>query len=270
MQIDLAGKRALVSGSTSGIGAGTAELLAECGATVVVHGRDRSRAEKVVSKITHKGGKAFAVLADLCSETAVSNLISEVTANIGGIDILVNNAGDAGPFTEDWFATDPAAWLSTYDRNVVSAIRLIRGFVPGMRERKWGRVINVGSGAYVNAITDFPAYGPSKAAMVNMTVNLARALAGTGVTANLVTPGAILTEAMKSNLVPIAQGLGWMETDPDILERRLATEKWPNNVGHMGRPMDVAANVAFLASDYSKYMSGSNLRVDGGEASSFH
>jgi NAD(P)-dependent dehydrogenase (short-subunit alcohol dehydrogenase family) len=270
MEINLTGKRALVSGSTSGIGAETARLLASCGATVVVHGRNNARAEKIVAEISQKRGDAFAVLADLCSDEDVVSLTRQVNDRIGGIDILVNNAGDASPFSPDWFAADCAAWLAAYDRNVVSAVRLIHAFVPGMRERKWGRVINVGSGSYATAVPDFPAYGPCKAAVANMTFNLARALARTGVTVNLVSPGAILTETMQSNLQSLGQNMGWTETDPEELERRLAQEKWPNNIGRMGRPIDIAASIAFLASDFSAHMSASNLRVDGGESSSFH
>jgi 3-oxoacyl-[acyl-carrier protein] reductase len=270
MEINLGGKRALVSGSSSGIGAATARLLAKCGARVVVHGRNKERANAVAADIVREGGNALVVLADLCSAEQVQALVDDIHREFGGIDILVNNAGDAQPYAPDWFDADVTAWLAAYDRNVGSAVRLIHAFVPSMRTRGWGRVINVGSSSYANATPDFPAYGPTKAALVNLTINLARVLARTGVTANVVTPGAILTETMQSNMVPLARQMGWADTDLVQLEQRLATEKWPNNIGRMGRPADIAATIAFLASEFSSHMSASNFRVDGGETSSFH
>lgn len=270
MDFGLEGKRAFVSGSTSGIGAGIARMLAAHGATVVVHGRDRARAAQVVADIEGGGGRAVVALGDIGVDGEVDALAAAVDADLGGIDILVNNAGDAQPFSPDWFAASPDQWLGTYNRNVVSAVRLIQKFVPGMRERGWGRVIMIGSNAYTLPPVDFPTYPPSKAALVNVAISLARVLANSGVTANTVSPGAVLTETMATNLQPMAAAQGWAETDPAIIERRLVSDKWPNFIGRMGRPDDIASAVTFVASELSGYMTGAHIRIDGGNGASFH
>ena len=270
MEFGLKGRRAFVSGSTSGIGAACARMLAAHGATVVVHGRNRARADKVVKDIVEAGGRAIAVLGDLSDDDQVAALVDEVNTAIGGIDVLVSNAGDAQPFSPDWFAVNLEQWAGTYNRNVLSAVRLVQNFVPGMRERGWGRVIVIGSAAYSKPTIDFPAYAPGKAALVNIIVGLARVLANTGITANIISPGAVLTKTMTSNLLPIAQAEGWTDTEPDVIERRLVAEKWHNCVGRMARPDEIAAAVVFLSGTLAACMTGSNIRVDCGETASFH
>lgn len=270
MNHDMKGRRVFVSGSTSGIGAAIATRLAARGADVVIHGRDRGRAADLLDRLRSPDQTIMSVLADLTIGEDVRRLAAEVDARLGGIDVLVNNAGDAAPFSPDWFAVDATDWIAAYDRNVVGAVRLVQAFVPGMRERGWGRVINIGSSAYTKPTIDFPAYGPAKAALVNMTMGLARVLANTGVTSNIVSPGAVLTEAMQSSLQPIATSLGWPETDPEAIEHRLTRDKWPNTVGRMGRPDEIAGAVEYLAGDGSAYVSGANLRIDGGENSNLH
>lgn len=267
---DLTGKRAFVSGSSSGIGAAIARTLAAAGARVVVHGRDRPRVDAVTAQIVADGGNAMAVVGDVGVDGNVAAMGAAVDAAWGGIDILVSNAGDAQPFSPDWFAVPPEDWLASYNRNVVAAVRLVQYFVPAMRTRGWGRVILIGSNAYTKPTIDFPAYAPGKAALVNITMGLARVLGNTGITANIISPGAVLTETMQANLVPLAQAQGWPEMDPAAIEHRLVTEKWVNQVGRMGRVDDIAAAVAFIASDMAGYMTGANIRIDGGEAVSMH
>jgi 3-oxoacyl-[acyl-carrier protein] reductase len=270
MKVDLTGRRALVTGSTKGIGEATVRLLASCGASVVVHGRDRGKAERIVAEITAAGGTAAAVMGDLTAASGVETVTSSIEGRFGGIDVLVNNVGSAQPFSPDWFAVDDQQWLGSYQCNVVAGVSMVRYFIPGMRARGWGRIINVSSNSYSKPTVDFPAYAPAKAALVSMTMSLARALTGTGVTANLVSPGPVLTETMESNLALLGRDAGWPEIDPRAIEARLMREKWPNAVGRMGRPEEVAAAIAFLASPQAAYITGSNLRVDGGESCTFH
>lgn len=269
-KFDHSGKRVLVSGSTSGIGRATAMLFAASGATVVVHGRNQERADDVVAAIKAQGGEGMAVLGSLDSDDDVASMAAQVDAALGGIDVLVCNAGDANPFSPDWFGVPPAEWVSSYDRNVGGAVRLVHAFAPGMRKRGWGRIILIGSSAYYTPITDFPAYGPGKAALANIMINLTSVMANCGVTVNMISPGSVLTETMADNLQMMADAQGWEETDPEVIERRLIAEKWPNSAGRMGRPEELAATVAFVASEEAAYMSGAHIRVNGGEKPSLH
>jgi NAD(P)-dependent dehydrogenase (short-subunit alcohol dehydrogenase family) len=264
MDFGLKGKRALVTGSTSGIGAATAKMLAAEGATVVVHGRNEKRAEVVRAEIEAAGGKALGVLGDLRSDHEAEVAMRQILDALGGIDVLVNNMGHFEPFAPNWLEASTADWASTYEANVIACVRTAKALLPGMKERGWGRIINIASGAYTQPPPDFPTYGPSKAALVNLSVGLARALPNTGITVNTVSPGNTLTEAMKSHLRPIAAAEGWPETDLVAIERRFVKEKWPSPTGRMGRPEEIAALIVFLASEQAAFITGTNYRIDGG------
>lgn len=269
-RFDFSGKRVLVSGSSSGIGAATARLFAASGASVVIHGRNADRAAALQDEIRAAGGTAIVALGSLDSDAGAANIAREVEAALGGIDILVSNAGDSQPYTTDWFAAPTEAWLNSYNSNVGGTVRLAKAFVPAMRSRRWGRIVLIGSSAYYLPIPDFPTYGPAKAALANVMVNMTKVLDGTGVTVNMVSPGSVLTETMQANLLPMAQAEGWSEIDPIAIERRLVAEKWPNAAGRMGRPEEIAATVAFVASEEAAYMIGAHIRVNGGENPSLH
>lgn len=269
-KFDHSGKRVFVSGSTSGIGRAMVLLFAASGARVVVHGRDAERAGKVVEEIEAQGGEAMAVLGSLDSDEDFTRIAQEVEAGFGGIDICICNAGDAQPYSSNWFDVPPADWMGNFDRNVGGAVRIAHAFVPGMRERGWGRLILIASSAYYTPIPDFPAYGPSKAALISIMVNLTQVLANTGITVNAISPGAIRTETLTANMPDIAAAQGWEETDLDVIERRLMSENWPNSVSRMGRPEEIAAAAAFVASEDAGFMNGANIRINGGERLSFH
>ena len=132
-----------------------------------------------------------------------------------------------------------------------------------MRERGWGRVIQIGGGLAIQPSTDQPHYQASLAARHNLTVSLARDLAGTGVTANIVAPGAILTEPVREMATEVAAANGWGPSWPDI-ETAAASAWFPNDIGRFGRPEEIAAAVVFLASTHAGYISGTDIRVDGG------
>jgi NAD(P)-dependent dehydrogenase (short-subunit alcohol dehydrogenase family) len=156
----------------------------------------------------------------------------------------------------------------TFEQNVGAAVRLIRRFVPGMKERGWGRVINIASAAATQTEPDLAEYQAAKAALVNVTSSLAKTLAHTGVTVNTVSPGAILTPAVVEAFTDVARHMGW---DPDNwaeIERRFTTELIPISANHFGQPEDIGRVVALLASPLSGYMTGANYRVDGGQCRS--
>lgn len=257
MELGLAQKRALVTGSSAGLGRAIAEMLAAEGASVVVHGRDAARTSAVVSSIRAKNGDAVAVLGDLATDEGAA----AVAQAAGAVDILVNNAGYYDG--SSWAELSVDEWTRIYQMNVVSGVRMIGHLVPGMRRRGWGRVIQIGGGLAVQPVAEQPHYSATLAARHNLTVSLARELAGTGVTANIVAPGAILTDSTRDMVLQAATAHGWGPDWPDV-EKAAATTWFPNDIGRLGRPDEIAAAVCFLASVHAGYISGADLRVDGG------
>ncbi len=253
MDLKVTGKRVLVTGSSSGLGESIARLLAAEGADVVVHGRDEVRAKAVAAEI----GAAGVAIGDLTTD-AGADAVAEAA---GEIDVLVNNAGAYGRV--GWADATPEVWLSIYEANVVSAVRMIRRFVPGMRARGWGRVIQIGGGLGSQPMAMQPHYNATLAARHNLAVSLARDLKNTGVTSNVVSPGAILVEATGDWLTERAPENGWGEEWADI-ERNAARDFVPNDIGRFGRPDEIAGAVAYLVSPYADYVSGATIRVDGG------
>jgi NAD(P)-dependent dehydrogenase (short-subunit alcohol dehydrogenase family) len=258
VDLGLSGKRALVTGSSSGIGAAVADVLAAEGADVVVHGRDRDKLEVVAEKVRGHGHRVDLALGDLSTDAGAAEV---VRAAGGPVDILVNNAG--GTDLVPWFDAEPDLWAAAYQVNVVSAVRMIRAFVPAMRERGWGRVVQVGGGLATQPIAMQPQYSAALAARHNLAVSLARELKGTGVTSNVVSPGPIMVEYMRDWLARVGPERGWGAELPEI-ERRAAAEWVANDVGRYGTPEEVAAAVGYLTSRQADYVTGSVLRVDGG------
>lgn len=260
MDLRLAGKRALVTGSSSGIGEAIVKLFAVEGVAVVVHGRNESRASAVAEAIRAGGGKAEVALGDLTTDAGADAVASAALAG-GPIDILVNNAGIIGFLS--WTEAMATDWTQIYNSNVISSVRMIQRLVPQMRERHWGRVIQIGGGLSQQPQAGGPNYNATLAARHNLAVSLARELKDTGVTSNVVSPGAILAEAARPMLARMAQAHGWGETWEEM-ERNATQAMAPNDVGRLGRPEEIAAAVAYLASPLADYVSGATIRVDGG------
>ncbi|MGW2836611.1 SDR family NAD(P)-dependent oxidoreductase [Streptomyces sp. NPDC001493] len=260
MNLNLTGRRALVTGSSLGLGEATAKLLAAEGASVVVHGRDEERAEKVAREIREAGGSATAVLGDLADDSAAADVARAAAAD-GPVDILVNNAGFYRHLS--WTEASPDEWRDTYNVNVVSGVRMIRHLVPAMRRRGWGRVVTIGGGLASQPMNTHPQYNATLAARHNLAVSLARDLKGTGVTSNVVSPGAVLVDATRELVTAIGPARGWGDTWEEI--RPHAVDALiPNDQERFGEPDEIAAAVAYLCSDHARYVSGATIRVDGG------
>jgi NAD(P)-dependent dehydrogenase (short-subunit alcohol dehydrogenase family) len=240
-------------------------MLAAEGATVVVHGRDPVQAERVAQDIVTAGHRAHCVLGDLTREEDVQRLVEDAQRLAGRIDILVNNAGGSGGVNEQWSDSQPARWMSSYDRNVLAAVRVTTRVLPAMRQAGWGRVINISSLAALMPPPSRPEYAASKAAMNAMTSSLAKAVAGEGVTVNAVSPGTAHSEALERRFREVAQEEGLASDAPwaDI-ERAVLPRFAQIPVGRVGQLREIASTVAFLASGSAAYITGSNLRVDGG------
>ncbi|NYI02624.1 SDR family NAD(P)-dependent oxidoreductase [Cupriavidus plantarum] len=260
MDLNLKGKRALVTGSSAGLGEAIAKLLAAEGATVVVHGRSAERARAVADAIGAAGGRAEVALGDLATDEGADAVAAKATEG-GAIDILVNNAGYYHHL--NWTTALPETWVETYQVNVLSGVRMIQRLVPAMRARGWGRVIQIGGGLAGQPIPMQPDYNASLAARHNLAVSLARDLKDTGVTSNIVAPGAILVPSVKALLETIAPKYDWGESW-EAIERGCVRDLVPNDVGRLGRPEEIAGAVAYLSSPFADYISGATIRVDGG------
>jgi NAD(P)-dependent dehydrogenase (short-subunit alcohol dehydrogenase family) len=263
MDLKLTGKRALVTGSSSGIGEGIALRLAEEGATVIVHGRNEARTEAVAERIRSAGGSAETATGDLTDAAATEAFLDRVLA-AGGADILVNNAGGrAGGFTpEPVWETTAEQWLATYRLNLLSAVATTQRLVPGMIERGWGRVIHVASAVALHQPPAFADYQGAKAAEINYARSLARGLGGTGVTANSISVGIIATPDSEVELLKAAASLG--ADDWRGVEKEIANDVFRQQVPRIGRPDDIAWAIAYLASPRADFVTGTNIVVDAG------
>ncbi|WP_172124635.1 SDR family NAD(P)-dependent oxidoreductase [Devosia sp. 919] len=264
MDLKLDGKVALVTGSSKGIGEAIARGLAREKATVIVHGRDRGKTEQVAKEIVADGGRAHAVVGDLTLDGDVQRLVTEARDLAGPINIVVNNAGGSGG-TEDWTNTRAATWASAFDRNVVAAVRVTALLLPHMRAAKWGRVINIASLAGMMPPATRPDYSAAKAAMVAMTASLAKAVALDGITVNTVSPGTIRSTSLETGFrtVGIANGIpagaAWEQVEQAVLPMFAQVP-----LGRVGTLEEIADAIAFLVSPRAGYITGSNLRLDGG------
>lgn len=242
MQIDLSGKNALVTGSTRGIGRAIAETLAKSGARVAVVGRDLQKAQDAAAAIGN-GSRGFAC--DVSDTAAVAKLVADVEAAFGSIDVLVNNAG----ITRDNLVMrlKDEDWDAVINANLRGAFAAIRAVSRGMMKRRSGRIINVASIIGIIGNKGQANYAASKAGLIALTKSVAKELGSRNILVNAVAPGFIETE-MTAAMTPEAR---------EALGKQIALER-------LGTPQDVAATVAFLASDLASYITGQVLVVDGG------
>ena len=213
----------------------------------------------MVEQIGANGGKATAVHGSLTSPEGIESIVSQIEKSCGSIDVLVNNYGTPG--NTSW--SDPAErWHEAWDINVVSGVRLTQRVLPAMRERRWGRVIFLGTVGTEQPGQNNPDYYASKAALPVVVRSLAKELRGSGVTANLVSPGIIATAEVRLALEKRAGRhdiRGWDEVQRWALENSA-----PNLTGGIPDPEEIGRYVAFIASEAAWHITGSDLKVDGG------
>jgi 3-oxoacyl-[acyl-carrier protein] reductase len=267
MDLAMSGRRALITGSSGGIGSAIARQLAAEGAAVVVHGRDAAAAGDIQDQIRDGGGRAEVVLGELGDAEAVTRIAEQAVTAFGGIDILVNSAG-ASDSALPWFEATPDLWERRYRLSTIYPVRLIQALAPAMRTAGWGRVVNLGSLVGSKPGAFHPEYSAAKAALNNVTAGLANELAGSGVTINTVEPGVIMTPNTLAVVTEHARAFGITETGAEF-ECRVSSDLYPNLVGRLGTVDDIAAAVCFLASERAGFINGTLLRVDGGQFARF-
>jgi NAD(P)-dependent dehydrogenase (short-subunit alcohol dehydrogenase family) len=258
MDLGLGARRALVSGSTAGIGFATARLLAQEGAQVLVNGRTPQRVDDAVARIRAEvpGAKVEGIAADLSNAAGCAALV----ARWPDVDVLVNNLGifEPKPFEE----IPDQDWLRFFETNVLSGIRLSRHYVSGMRQRNWGRIVFVSSESALQIPSEMVHYGMTKTAQLAVARGLAETLAGTGVTVNSVLPGPTASEGVGGFVAELAASRG---VDRAAVERDFFATARPSSVlQRFATPDEVAAMIAYVCSERASATTGAALRVDGG------
>ncbi|MBF0859010.1 SDR family oxidoreductase [Gluconobacter sp. LMG 31484] len=258
LNLDLSGRTALVTGSTGGIGLAIARKLGEAGATVIINGRKQDSIDGALEKLGKAvpGGTFRSVVADVGTPEGCKTLF-EAESNI---DILINNAGIFGP--NDFFETTDDSWQHLFEVNLFSGVRLSRAYMPGMKERNWGRVLFIASESALNIPVEMVDYGVSKTAMLGLARGLAKLMAGTNVTVNSVLPGPTLSEGVEDMLK--AQNPGSTRPVAELAAEFVQKHRPSNILRRMATVDEVANLVAYAASPLSSATTGAALRVDGG------
>jgi len=257
MDLGLDGKVALVAAASRGLGRAIATELSAEGAQVSICARDAQSLERAQAEIEARTGRQpLAVTADVARPDDVARFVDATLARFGRIDILVTNAGGppAGPFESH----DAAAWESAFRLTLASAVELARRVLPGMRDRRWGRIVNVTSIAVKQPVDYLILSNSLRAAVTGFARTLATEVAPLGITVNNVLPGYTRTERMEALAAARARGEG--------LSREAAFADWEKQIParRLGEPEELAALTAFLASERAAYITAQSIAVDGG------
>lgn len=250
MDIDLSGRTAFISGSTQGIGRAIAAKLAGAGAAVTINGRDEAKTQAVAEELGVSG---------IAADAGTADGARAVLEQLPAVDILVNNLGIFAPTPV--LEVDDDTWQRFWDVNVMSAIRLTRGYLPGMVERGHGRVQFMASDSAVVIPEEMVHYGVTKTALLGVSRGFAKAVKGSGVTVNSVIAGPTHTEGVED----FVRELVGDDLDWDAAQRKFVAEHRPNSlIGRLIEPDEIANLVAYLSSDLASATTGGAVRVDGG------
>lgn len=258
MDLKLADKKVLVTGSTAGIGFAIAEVFACEGANVILNGRSKERVDQSVTLIQSKTGskKVSGIVADLSNAAGAEAIISALP----DIDILINNMGYYE--AKDFFEISDEDWLNIFEANVLSGVRLSRHYMPVMLKKNWGRIIFISSESGVQTPAEMIHYGVSKTAQLAVARGLAELTAGSNVTVNSVLPGPTKSEGVDVFVSQVAKDRG---VDTATVEAEFFQNVRPSSLlKRFASSQEVANMVAYLSSELASATNGSALRVDGG------
>jgi NAD(P)-dependent dehydrogenase (short-subunit alcohol dehydrogenase family) len=258
MDLELQGKRALVTGSTAGIGLAAARLLAAEGAAVIVNGRTQERVDAAVRAISSavRDAQVQGVAADLGTAEGCARMARAVP----DVDILVNNLGifEPKPFEE----IPDTDWMRFFEVNVLSGVRLARHYLSGMRARDWGRIVFVSSESAVQIPAEMIHYGMTKTAQLAVARGIAETTVGTGITVNSVLPGPTASEGVTTFVGQMAESRG---VDGATMEREFFASARPSSLlQRFITPEEVGAMIVYVCSARASATNGAALRVDGG------
>jgi NAD(P)-dependent dehydrogenase (short-subunit alcohol dehydrogenase family) len=257
MDLQLSGKRALVTGSTAGIGLAIAEALSREGAQVIINGRKSDAVAAVVDRLRAETGReVFGFAGDLITAAAADDLVRQFP----DVEILVNNLGIFEPKAfED---ISDADWTRFFEANVLSGVRLARLYLPAMRQADWGRIIFVSSESAMQIPVEMIHYGMTKTAQIAVARGLAEAVAGTGITVNSVLPGPTRSRGVEEFVEALAanEGKTFEAFETEFFEKVRPTSL----IKRFATPEEVASLVAYVASPLASATTGTALRVDGG------
>ena len=256
MDFGLRDKVALVLGAGGGLGGAIARALAAEGAKVAVAGRGAPAISATAQAIRDVGGTAMTLTWDLSNLGAIGSNIAAIEAELGGVDILINNTGGPPPTTAQGQPSE--AWIKQFQAMVVSVIGITDRVLPGMKDRRWGRIITSTSSGVIAPIPNLGISNALRASLVGWSKTLAREVGRDGITANIVVPGRIATPR-----------INFLDEQKAARESRAVAEISAEStaaiaLGRYGDPEEYASVVAFLASNAASYVTGSTIRVDGG------
>ncbi len=257
MKIDLSGKTALVTGSTTGIGHAIAAGLAAAGADVVINGRTKAKVDAAVAKLAQaSGGKVSGIAADVSTAAGCKAL----TAALPEVDILINNAGIFEP--KGFFDIPDEDWSRFFEVNVMSGVRLSRAYMPGMLKRNWGRIVFISSESALNIPTEMIHYGTTKTAQLAISRGLAEMTRGTAVTVNSVLPGPTLSEGVEAFVKDLAKqnGQSVEEAAANFVKQHRPTSL----LQRFASVEEIANMVVYVSSKEASVTNGAALRAEGG------
>lgn len=260
MDLNLKGKTALITGSTSGIGFATAKILLKEGVTVYINGRNHSSVENAVSQLKSEVSSAevFGIVADFFQLNQVENLLEELIE----IDILINNVGIYT--SKSFFDTPIETWKDQFQVNLMSSVSLSKHYLKGMLDRNWGRILFISSECAYLVPPDMISYSATKASMHAVSRGLAHITRGTQVTSNVVVPGSTLTKGAKTFLADKAKEY---DTSPEAVEKDFFNnDRTSSLLKRFASTDEVATTIVYLCSPLSSATNGSVIKVDGGSS----
>ena len=257
MDLGIQGKVALVIASSRGLGQAMAVALAREGVKVAVTGRNAEGLQQSVDLIEAAGGKALALHWDLSDASVIDELISRVEKELGPIDILINNTG--GPPPTPAAGQDPALWHKSFNDMVLSLIAITDRVLPGMRQRKWGRIITSTTSGAIAPIKNLAISNTLRAALLAWSKTLATEVAADGITVNIIMPGRVATDRLRQ----LDEARAKRENMSYEAVVKASLSQIP--IGRYGDPREYGDAAAFLASQNASFITGTVMRIDGGQ-----